>query len=140
MLGPKLFHRIDAKSARRYTSVNVSANYTSKRRIRIGPAGMNISELGEFKLIDRLVQRLPPPPPSVVVGIGDDTAVLRPTAGKYLLATCDALVEGRHFVRGKASPFQIGRKAMAVNLSDIAAMGGTPIYALVSLGLPNDLE
>ena len=101
---------------------------------------MKISELGEFKLIDRLVKRLPPPPAGVVVGIGDDTAVLRQAGDKYLLATCDVQVEGRHFVRGRATPFQIGRKAMAVNLSDIAAMGGAPTYALVSLGLPGDLD
>jgi thiamine-monophosphate kinase len=101
---------------------------------------MKISDLGEFKLIDRLVKRLPPPPAGVVVGIGDDTAVLRQSADKYLLATCDVQVEGRHFVRSRATPFQIGRKSLAVNLSDIAAMGGTPTYALVSFGLPGELD
>lgn len=101
---------------------------------------MKLSDLGEFQLIERLRRQLPISTADVVVGIGDDCAVLRAGDGRYLLVTCDAQVEGRHFVRGQATPYQIGRKALAVNLSDIAAMGGTPRYALVSLGLPNDTE
>ncbi len=101
---------------------------------------MKISDIGEFKLIERIQAKLPPGPPSIVTGLGDDTAVLRPTAGAYLLATCDAQVEGRHFRRDWSTPYQIGRKAVAVNLSDIAAMGGAPRYVLASLGLPNDLD
>ena len=60
---------------------------------------MKISDLGEFKLIERLRQQLPAPPDNVVVGIGDDTAIVRPTSGCELLATCDVQVEGRHFLR-----------------------------------------
>ncbi|MBI1800560.1 MAG: thiamine-phosphate kinase [Chloroflexi bacterium] len=101
---------------------------------------MKISELGEFGLIERIRRQLPPPHSGVVRGVGDDTAVLRSPQGGYLLATCDVQVAGRHFLLGKAAPDQIGRKALAVNLSDIAAMGGTPTYALVSLGLPADLD
>jgi thiamine-monophosphate kinase len=101
---------------------------------------MKISELGEFGLIERLRKKLLAPHDGVIMGVGDDTAILKQASDRYLLATCDAQVEGKHFLRRKATPYQIGRKALAVNLSDIAAMGGTPTYALVSLGLPNELE
>lgn len=71
----------------------------------------------------------------VTKGIGDDTAVLPFSASEDMLSTTDMSVEGTHFVKG-TSPELIGRKALARNLSDIAAMGGTPTYAVVSLGLP----
>lgn len=71
---------------------------------------------------------------SVVCGIGDDAAVLKYTKDRYLLYTCDMLIEGVDFT-SRARPEQIGRKALACSLSDIAAMGGSPKYALVSLGL-----
>lgn len=72
---------------------------------------------------------------SVVCGIGDDAAVLRYTKDKYLLSTCDILIEGVDFYLS-AGPQAIGHKALACSLSDIAAMGGLPKYALISLGLP----
>lgn len=97
---------------------------------------MQISEIGEFALIDRIARLLPTVPASVVVGIGDDVAVLRTTEGKYLLATCDVQVENVHFLPEKITPYQLGSKIAAINLSDIAAMGGTPQWALVSLVLP----
>lgn len=77
--------------------------------------------------------------PRVRTGIGDDTAVIRAAQGKEILFTTDMLIEGRHFRLDEASARQIGRKALAVNISDIAAMGGVPTQAVVSLGLPKRL-
>ncbi|MFQ6058852.1 MAG: thiamine-phosphate kinase [Anaerolineae bacterium] len=112
---------------------------------------MRISDIGEFGLIDRISRALPPLGPDVVVGVGDDVAVLCPPrsprrrgeAGggeRLLLATCDIQLEGAHFLRDRITPYQLGRRALAINLSDIAAMGGTPTYALISLGLPSETE
>lgn len=102
---------------------------------------MKISALGEFPLIDRIAQRLPPYREDVHVGVGtDDVAVLRLDDETYLLATCDIQVEGAHFLRHSITPYQLGRKAAAINLSDIAAKGGTPQHFLVSLALPPDTE
>jgi thiamine-monophosphate kinase len=94
-----------------------------------------LADVGEFGWIARL-KRKEKRAPGVVTGIGDDTAVLRVPAGKDLLFTTDMLLEGRHFRRSEATARQIGRKALAVNLSDIAAMGGTPTHAVVAIGLP----
>jgi thiamine-monophosphate kinase len=101
---------------------------------------VKISDLGEFGLIARLRARLGSRFPGVLTGIGDDTAVLAPPGDRALLATCDCLVEGIHFLRSSSPPRDIGRKAAAVNLSDIAAMGGEPRWMLVSLGLPPETE
>ncbi|HTL71632.1 MAG TPA: thiamine-phosphate kinase [Candidatus Eisenbacteria bacterium] len=97
-----------------------------------------LKSVGESGLIEsfRAMTRVKP---SVRVGIGDDTAVL--AAGKKdLLFKTDMLIEGRHFRLGQATPREIGRKAMAVNLSDIAAMGGVPTHAVVAVGLPPSLS
>jgi thiamine-monophosphate kinase len=101
---------------------------------------MLVSDLGEFGLIGRIAGLLPSPPLDVVVGIGDDVAVLRTSGPDHLLATCDAQVENVHFVRENITAFQLGRRVVAINVSDIAAMGGTPTWALVSLVLPLDLQ
>lgn len=100
---------------------------------------MKIEQLGEFGLIDRIQRALPVPGADVIVGIGDDVAVLRAIGTRVWLATCDVQVEGAHFLREAIAPRDLGRKALAINLSDIAATGGTPRFALVSLGLPGDL-
>lgn len=91
---------------------------------------------GEFSYIDWLRRRTPPSP-GVLVGPGDDTAVLRPPTGS-LLVTTDMLLEGSCFRLAEAGPFRVGRKALAVNLSDIAAMAGVPTAAVVSVGLPRE--
>jgi thiamine-monophosphate kinase len=89
---------------------------------------------GEFAYIDWLRQRTPAAP-GVIVGPGDDTAVLRsPT--RPLLVTTDMLLEGSCFILAEAGARWVGRKAIAVNLSDIAAMAGVPTAAVVSVGLP----
>ncbi len=95
---------------------------------------MKLKDLGEIKLIEHLARDIRIDK-SVVEGIGDDAAVIRWTRDKYLLFTCDMLIEDVHFKLGGATPFQIGWKALARNISDIAAMGGIPRYALVSIGL-----
>lgn len=99
---------------------------------------MRIADIGEFGLIDRVARGLPTPGEGVVVGIGDDAAVLRADEGRYLLTTCDIQVEGVHFLKDKIAPRQLGRKAVAINLSDIASMGGIPRYLTISLSLPGE--
>ena len=101
------------------------------------PQSPGAGRVGEFELIARLTAGLTSRP-DVVLGVGDDAALLAldPASPWLLAATVDAQVEGRHFVRGIATPEDIGHKALAVNLSDLAAMGAEPLWALVSLVLP----
>ncbi len=96
-----------------------------------------LSALGEFGWI-ALIQKILHPKMRHVIGVGDDTAVL-PGTPKNILLTTDMILEGRHFDRSEATAYEIGRKALAVNLSDIAAMAGTPKYAVVAVGLPGSL-
>ena len=91
--------------------------------------------MGEFDYIAWLRQRTSLSP-RVLLGPGDDCAVLAATNRPWLVTT-DMLLDGSHFVLAEHGPRRVGRKAMAVNLSDIAAMGGKPIAAFVSLGLPS---
>jgi thiamine-monophosphate kinase len=88
--------------------------------------------LGEFELIDRFFRR---PTRHTLLGVGDDAALLAPTSGCELAVSVDMLVEGRHFFRG-ADPEALGHKTLAVNLSDMAAMGATPRWALLAGALP----
>jgi len=105
----------------------------------MGNLRKNVGEAGEFHLIERIRKILPASRNrDLLVDIGDDTAVVRLDERRALLLTCDIQVEGRHFRFDRTTPYQVGRRAMAVNLSDIASMGGKPTYALVSLGLPAD--
>ena len=100
---------------------------------------LTVGELGEHALIERLSSATPPAPPSVPVGIGDDAAVVEPERGTLIVITTDALVDGVHFDRTFTTAEDIGHKALAVNLSDLAAMGATPQHALLSLALPETL-
>jgi thiamine-monophosphate kinase len=95
-----------------------------------------LRDIGEFGLIDRL-ERILPTSPLVVEGIGDDCAVLR-FGDRQLLVSTDIFIENVHFRRDWASPADIGWKAAAAALSDIAAMGGAPLFCLTSLACPAD--
>ncbi|MBI4011182.1 MAG: thiamine-phosphate kinase [Candidatus Rokubacteria bacterium] len=97
---------------------------------------MALRELGELGLIERVRRGLAPPSAGILVGIGDDAAALAWPPGQILLLTTDTLVEDVHFRRATATLREVGAKAMAVNLSDIAAMGGEPRFALLALALP----
>jgi thiamine-monophosphate kinase len=106
-----------------------------------GRATAHLRALGELGVIARIRTAVGKTASTGVrTGIGDDTAVLAVTAGTSLLATTDLLVEDIHFRRTWASPADIGWKAMAVNLSDIASMGGVPRWALVAAALPGSVE
>lgn len=100
---------------------------------------MRVSAIGEFGLIER-IRELLPQAKNALLGIGDDCAALRPTPGRDLLLTTDLLVDGVDFTQQTITAFCLGRKAMAVNLSDIAAMGGLPRAALVTLALSPEAE
>jgi len=101
---------------------------------------VNVSELGEFALIERLAKVIDAPAPEgLIVGIGDDAAVWR-TGDSLAMATTDTLVEGVHFLPGLTPWRDLGWKALAVNVSDIAAMGGAPLFALVTLAAPRQTD
>lgn len=92
----------------------------------------------EFGFIERLAARFAALPANGFEGIGDDCAVLAVDDGETLLFTTDLLTEGVHFLRAATSARELGRKSLAVNLSDVAAMGGRPVATLLSLSLPAD--
>jgi thiamine-monophosphate kinase len=98
-----------------------------------------VGDLGEASLIARIRQHLPPAPDWLLVGIGDDAAVVEPERNRAEVLTVDALVEGVHFDRAFVPPDAIGHRALAVNLSDLAAMGASPRLALLSFALPPHL-
>ena len=95
-----------------------------------------ITELGEFGLIERIQEGCLVEPKRVIKGIGDDAAVLPYHPGYLLLVSTDMLVENIHFTCETATPWEIGYKAVAVNVSDIAAMAGVPGEIVISIGLP----
>ncbi len=108
-------------------------------------SAMKLSQIGEFGLIERLNKQIITDTnkhwkssQELLFGIGDDAAVWKPQ-NPFQIVTTDALVEGVHFSLKTSTWKELGWKSVAVNLSDIAAMGGIPMYALVSLGLPKDI-
>ena len=98
---------------------------------------MDLSRLGEFGLISRFQSRLKYRSSQVIKGIGDDCAILSLDNGNYQILTTDALVETVHFDLKTHTPEQLGWKTLAVNISDIAAMGGQPKFAVLSVGIPS---
>ena len=109
---------------------------------------MYVRDIGEFGLIERLAQQIAaatqphahdPASPHLTVGIGDDTAAWT-VGGVTELLTTDTVVQGVHFTPETSTWQTVGWKGLASNLSDIASMGGTPTFALVTLGLPDDTQ
>jgi thiamine-monophosphate kinase len=88
--------------------------------------------VGEFELIDRYFKR---PARRAALGVGDDCALLAPAPGMQLAISSDMLIEGRHFL-STVDPFKLGHKALAVNLSDLAACGAKPLAFTLALALP----
>jgi thiamine-monophosphate kinase len=97
-----------------------------------------MAHMGEFELLERIRARLPQPDARVLLGSGDDAAITVPDG--VTATSVDALVDGVHFRRKWSSPTQIGAKALAVALSDLAAMGAEPGEAYVALGIPADID
>ena len=100
--------------------------------------GKVLREIGEFGLIHRIRKWITSSDPGLIQGIGDDVAVIE-MGSRALLVTTDILIEDIHFDLSWINPYRLGRKALAVNLSDIASTGGIPKYFLISIGLPKNL-
>ncbi len=102
---------------------------------------MKISKIGEFGLIEQVIApEFKELVKKHVTGIGDDCSIIPISQEKAHLFTTDMLVENTHFLRNKIAAYQLGFKSLAVNLSDIAAMGGQPLASYLSIGLPKDME
>ena len=100
---------------------------------------MRLRKLGERELLALIRKHFSIPRKDVVLGIGDDAAIIRPGRGR-LLVTKDLIVEDSDFIFRLQDPRMLGRKSLNVNLSDIAAMGGRALYSVLGLGLPNDIS
>jgi thiamine-monophosphate kinase len=100
---------------------------------------MKLSRIGELNLLDQIRKGFPQKARNIVVGIGDDAAVIKPSR-KYLLATTDMMVEGVHFDLRFMTPFQLGFKLISVNVSDIYAMGGKPFCCLLNVAVSGNIR
>src|SRR5215213_10879755 len=98
-----------------------------------------MKDRSEFDFIDALRRRVASSAQSIVTGIGDDAAVFRGNSGKETVVTVDLLIEDIDFRRATTPPYLLGHKALAVSLSDLAAMGARPLWSLVSIGVPEDV-
>jgi thiamine-monophosphate kinase len=103
------------------------------------PGPSTVADVSERELVARIRQHLMPAPDWLLVGIGDDAAVVEPPRNRVEVLSVDAIVEGIHFSRAFVPPDAIGHRALAVNLSDLAAMGAAPRLALLSMALPAGL-
>ena len=99
---------------------------------------MHFHDFGEEKFVQHLTRQFAVKAP--LIGIGDDAAVIPGNRGMAWLVTTDALVEGIHFLKEQISPEDLGFKTIAVNVSDISAMGGKPKYAFLSIALPKNVD
>lgn len=99
---------------------------------------MDIKEIGEFGFIEQIADRFKSLVPKSIYGIGDDCAIIPANETEDFVVSTDLLIEGVHFLRDKITPFNLGYKSLAVNLSDIAAMGAEPVGAFLSIGIPKD--
>jgi len=118
---------------------NMERESKAKTKIK-SSRGLKILDLGEFGFIARFSPAFLKGLPKKIKGIGDDCAVIPYHGRKKLLVTTDLLLDGVHFLKERISPFDLGYKSLAVNLSDIAAMGGKPLYAFLSIAIPSETE
>ncbi|MCG6918122.1 MAG: thiamine-phosphate kinase [Deltaproteobacteria bacterium] len=101
---------------------------------------MRLKDIGEIGFIKRIESGCLVRDKKVIRGIGDDCCVFKASGRMAILLTTDMLVEKIHFLLGSISPYELGRKSLAVNLSDIAAMGGTPREAVISIAIPDTVD
>lgn len=101
---------------------------------------MRLKDIGEDALIEAIAKRSAARHPRLLKGIGDDACAISELGGRVLLATTDVLIEDTHFRKSYTPPYFLGKKALSISLSDIAAMGGAPLFFLVSIALPPETE
>lgn len=101
---------------------------------------MKLSDIGEFGLIERIKAGLGQALPEGFMGIGDDCASIPQRGGMQTLVSTDMLVEGAHFILEDIGPYRLGWKSAAVNISDVAAMGGRPLASFLAVALPKGLD